>query len=462
MLVTITTTHQPATDLGYLLHKAPDRVNTIELSFGTAHVLYPEASETRCTAALLLDVDSVGLVRDREGEPLAAYVSDRPYVASSFVSVAISRAFGTALGGRSKERQALADAAIPLEARVSVVAARGGEGLARRLFEPLGWALEAASFPLDELHPEWGEGRALRLVLRGERRVAELLAHLYVLLPVLDDHKHYWVDDAEVEKLLRHGEGWLERHPERELVARRYLKHRPSLVRAAMERLAPELDEERDAKADAGEEALERPLSLDARRRAFVRDTLREAGVRSVVDLGCGEGKLVAELARERFERVIGVDVNARALERAEERVARLPEHARRRVQLLTGSLVYRDARLAGLDAAVCVEVIEHVEPERLDALERALFAAARPGLVVVTTPNSEHNALFASLAAGAMRHADHRFEWTRAEFEAWARGVAERRGYEVRFAAIGDEHPELGPPTQAAIFSLAGREVAS
>ncbi|AKF04657.1 3' terminal RNA ribose 2'-O-methyltransferase Hen1 [Sandaracinus amylolyticus] len=454
MLVTITTTHVPATDLGYLLHKHPERVTSVDLSFGVAHVLYPEASESRCTAALLLDVDPIGLVRDREGEPLAAYVSDRPYVASSFVSVAISRAFGTALGGRSKERQELAERAIALEATVSVVAARGGESLARRLFEPLGWTVEIERIALDELHPEWGEGRALRLALRGTQTVASLLAHLYVLLPVLDDDKHYWVDAAEIDKLLRHGEGWLEAHPERELVTRRYLRHQRSLVRAALERLEPLLDEESEARAAAGEDALERPLSLDARRRAFVRETLREAGVRTVADLGCGEGKLVAELAKERFERVVGVDVNARALEIAGERIAKLPEHARRRVELMTGSLVYRDARLVGLDAATCVEVIEHLEPERLDAFERALFVAARPGLVVVTTPNREHNALFPSLAHGALRHSDHRFEWTRAELEAWARGAAERRGYDVRFAPIGDEHPEHGAPTQAAIFT--------
>src|SRR5215204_5420209 len=139
MLLTITTTHQPATDLGYLLHKNPARAQHFALSFGAAHVFYPEANTGRCTAALVLDVDPVGLVRGRrgpegEGGLLMQYVNDRPYVASSFLSVAMADVFGTAMTGRSKERQELADTALPLEARLATVPCRGGDDLLRRLF----------------------------------------------------------------------------------------------------------------------------------------------------------------------------------------------------------------------------------------------------------------------------------------------------------------------------------------
>src|SRR5580700_10503262 len=146
MLLTIATSHQPATDLGYLLHKNPARLQTEALSFGVGHVFYPEASMERCTAALLIEIDPVALVRGRgpagEGGQLEQYVNDRPYAANSFLSVALGRIFSTAMSGRSKERQELAESPIPLIAHLPVIAARGGEDLVKRLFEPLGYSVE--------------------------------------------------------------------------------------------------------------------------------------------------------------------------------------------------------------------------------------------------------------------------------------------------------------------------------
>ncbi len=164
MLLTLTTTHQPATDLGYLLHKNPANCQSFPLSFGHAHVFYPEASADRCTAALLLDVDPVAMVRGRGGisqTVLAQYVNDRPYVASSFMSVAIAQVLGSALDGRSKDRPELAQTSIPLEAVIEVLPCRGGDGFLREVFEPLGYRVEAVRYPLDERFPEWGESPCL-------------------------------------------------------------------------------------------------------------------------------------------------------------------------------------------------------------------------------------------------------------------------------------------------------------
>ena len=154
MLLTITTTHRPASDLGYLLHKHPERFQSFNLSFGQAHAYYPEVGEDRCTACLLLDVDAVGLVRGRNPDRdflLAQYVNDRPFVASSFLSVAIAQVFGSALQGRCKDRPELVTTAIPLEARLDVLPVRGGEAFLRAVFEPLGYAVEAVRHPLDEV-----------------------------------------------------------------------------------------------------------------------------------------------------------------------------------------------------------------------------------------------------------------------------------------------------------------------
>jgi 3' terminal RNA ribose 2'-O-methyltransferase Hen1 len=465
MLLTITTTHQPATDLGYLLHKNPARCQTFALSFGQAHVFYPEATPERCTAALLLDIDPISLVRNRqgpsgEGHALEQYVNDRPYVASSFLSVAIAEVFGSALAGRSKERPALADTPLPLQARLAVLPCRGGEGFLRRLFEPLGYAVTARRHPLDERFPEWGEGPYFAVDLQAECRLRNLLTHLYVLVPVLDDDKHYWVGDDEVEKLLRHGEGWLADHPERESIARRYLKHQSRLTRAALARLADEdeLDPDGAATAHAAlEAALEERISLNEQRLGAVCAALRECGAKRILDLGCGEGRLLRELLKDRaVEEIVGLDVSARALEVARDRLHwdHLPAAQQQRLKLIQGSLMYRDRRLAGYDAAAVVEVVEHLDPPRLAAFERVLFEFARPATVVLTTPNAEYNVKFDNLPAGKFRHRDHRFEWSRAEFEAWANRVAERFGYAVRFLPVGPQDPLVGAPTQLGVFT--------
>ena len=457
MFLSLATTHQPATDLGFLLHKHPDRVHETELPFGKALVFYPQASAERCEAALMLEVDPVGLVRGRGlGEGLLdQYVNDRPYAATSFLAVAMGRALRTAMSGTSRERPDLAAAELPLEAMVTPLPARGGEALVRELFEPLGWRVD-----IEPVAAPDGEGRSPYVTLRltGAARLSALLNHLYVLIPVLDDDKHYWVGDDEVAKLLKRGEGWLEGHPAKDLIVRRYLIHRRGLAREALERLVPETREEPDDPQvrAAPEDAIEAPLRLNDERLGAVAEALRLTGAKSIADLGCGEGRLLHRLVRERWiERLIGVDASARDLEWAARRLklhqAGAPPEGR--VTLLHGSLNYRDRRWEDVDAACLVEVIEHLDLDRLPALEKVVFGAARPAAVVVTTPNADYNVLFPNLAAGAFRHPDHRFEWTRAEFQDWAERVASAWGYEAVFSGIGKLDDALGAPTQMAVF---------
>lgn len=464
MFLTISTANHPATDLGYLLHKNPSKVQAFDLTFGRAHVFYPIATNELCTAALLVEVDSVGLVRNRrtpagDGFALKQYVNDRPYAASSFLSVAISRVFGTALSGRCKDRPELAETPIPLTAAVAALPCRGGEDILRRLFEPLGYSVSAESGLLDPRFSDWGDSPYLNVTLEATVRLSDLLSHLYVLIPVLDDEKHYWVDDEEVDKLLRHGGDWLKTHPEREFIVKRYLRRKGRLTREALLRLSEDdAPEEESAEGTDAEEAVAQvPIRLNDERMAAVVAALRESGARSVLDVGCGEGRLLRELlADPHFTEIAGMDVSLRALDIAEDRL-RLDQMApkqRERLRLMHGSLVYRDERLAGFDAAAAVEVIEHLDPSRLAAFERVLFEFARPGTVVLTTPNAEYNAVWESLPAGDMRHRDHRFEWTRAEFAEWAREVGDRHGYSVTLSAIGPDAEGLGSPTQMAVFA--------
>ncbi len=464
MFLSLTTTTKPATDLGFLLHKNPDSVRSVPLWFGQAHVFFPEATEERCTAALLLEVDPVGLVRRRgrgvEAGSLEPYVNDRPYVTSSFMSVALAKVFGTAMSGRSADRPQLAETPIPLEVNIPVLACRGDADLVQRLFEPLGYDVSASGIPLDEQFDEWGMSPYLDVRLETTARLADVLNHLYVLLPVLDDLKHYWVTEDEIEKLLRRGEGWLRSHPESELIARRYLRHQEGLAREALARLLEEDQTDPDLSEqlrDREEEQVEERIGLRDQRIGAVLAALRGAGARRVLDLGCGDGRLLQAMLRDgSFEKVVGVDVSFAALERAARRLHmnEMPPKQRERIELLQSSLTYRDRRMEGFDAAAVVEVIEHLDPSRLGAFERALFGVARPTTVVITTPNAGYNVRFERLPAGSLRHRDHRFEWTRAEFQDWAERAGERYGYAVAFLAVGPEDEEVGPPTQMGVLS--------
>ncbi|MDQ0396147.1 3' terminal RNA ribose 2'-O-methyltransferase Hen1 [Labrys monachus] len=459
MFLSLATTHRPATDLGYLLMKHPDRVHEFELAFGRAFVLFPQSDEARCEAALVLDIDPVGLVRGHGASdgPLDHYVNDRPYAASSFLSVAINRAFRSAMAGSSRERPDLAATAIPLEITVTPLRVRGSETLVRQLFEPLGWRVD-----LDVVAGRAGPSAYATLRLSGTLTLADALNHLYVLIPVLDTDKHYWIGEDEVDKLIAKGGAWLHGHPAREIIATRYLKRRRGLVRAALARLAPEEAEEetgagRPAAQPGREERLEAPLRLHDVRLDAVAGALAASGASVVADLGCGEGRLLMRLVKMRqFRTIIGLDASSASLQRASERLGLEQATGPRaeRVVLLHGALTYRDDRWHGAEAVALVEVIEHLDPDRLPALEEVVFGAAKPRTVIVTTPNADHNVLFDGLRAGAFRHPDHRFEWSRAEMQAWAGRIGEQYGYAAVHSGLGEAHPEFGAPSQMVVFT--------
>ena len=467
MFLSITSTSADATDLGYLLHKHPDRVQHFTLKFGTAHVFYPQADAQRCTANLVLDIEPEKLARRRtklrgRSFMLSPYVNDRPYAASSFLSVAIAQVYSSALKGQCKQRPELVDQPLNLQARIVAVPCRGDAELLLRLFEPLGYSVNSKSAPLDEQFPEWGASRYFDLTLAGQTTLQNLLEHLYVLLPVLDDEKHYWVGEDELQKLLTRAGDWLQDHPEKTLITRRYLKHRRGLIRSALEQLRDETDtagkdalmQSRLPSISVEEPELETKLGLHDQRLQTVAAELVAANCTSVLDLGCGEGKLLELLlAKAQFRNIVGLDVSTRALKIAERRLRldRLPAIQRARIKLIQGALTYRDDRWKGFDAACLIEVIEHLDFARLEALSSNLFADAQPALVVVTTPNAEYNPIF-GLETGQRRHRDHRFEWTRVEFQSWAEGQTSH-GYRFELFPIGELDPDKGAASQMAVF---------
>ncbi|HEX9996247.1 MAG TPA: 3' terminal RNA ribose 2'-O-methyltransferase Hen1, partial [Abditibacterium sp.] len=387
---------------------------------------------------------------------LAQYVNDRPYVASSFLSVAVAGVLRSALNGVCKELPELATLEIPLEIQIEGVPC--SEETARNLFEPLDYEVSVEKFALNG-NSAWGDAPFVRLHLKTRKKLSEMLAHLYVLLPVMDDDKHYYIGEDEVEKLLKRGEGWLENHPQKSFIVSRYLKRQKRLVFAALEKLAPE--SEAEVENDEQEEKIEAVISektapLHQIRIETVLQTLKASGAKRVLDLGCGEGRLLRELLKDRqFEEILGLDASHRALEIASDKLKleRLPELKRDKIRLIHGALTYRDDRLKGYDAAALVEVIEHLDAPRLHALERAVWEFARPDMVVLTTPNAEYNVRWESLPAGKMRHRDHRFEWNRAQFRAWAQKVADDYGYEIEISDLGPSDEEVGAPSQMGVW---------
>ena len=478
MLLTITAEGENAAALSFLLHKHPDKLQQVELSVGVAYIFYPECGKEKVTAALLLDIDPIGMVRNAKNFAgkdflLGQYVNDRPYVASSFMSSAISKAFSSAMNGSCKEHPEFIDMPLALTAKISVLPApRGGELLIKRLFEPLGYTVEAERHLLDTQFSEWGYGKYFTLTLKNTLSLKELLSHLYVLIPVLDNEKHYFITQNEVEKLLQKGKGWLEQHPEREIIVSRYLINLKSLVRSAFEVLQavedgiiPDTDNEAEqdeltkiedtAAAHTQLQKVKKERLHDIRLK-LVAEKLKQSGAASVIDLGCGDGKLLRLLLKEKqFTRIAGTDVSYSELEKSQDKLHwnEMPEKQRERLSLFQSSLTYRDKRFSGFDAAAVVEVIEHLDPNRLPALEKSLFTYAKPQTTVLTSPNREYNVRYENLSAGKVRHSDHRFEWTRSEFEAWAERVARENNYTVAFFPVGEEE-NIGAPSQMAVFT--------
>jgi len=458
MLLTISTTYKNASDLGFLLHKHPDKIQSVDLSIGKAHIFYPENSKERTTVALLLDIDPIDMVRGKrirvgKGFSLAQYVNDRPYVASSFLSVALSKAFSTAMNGRCKNKPELVEVKMPFEIKISVLPApKGGELLIEKMFEPLGYEVKVKRHILDEKFTEWGDSKYYSVTLKNEVKLKDLLSHLYVLIPSLDNDKHYFVSQNEIDKLLEKGKGWLETHPEKEQITRRYLINLTSLSRQALERL----NEGNEDEEDISKEKKEKKETLHQQRLKLVLEKLKESGANKVIDLGCGEGKLIRMMLKEKqFQNITGMDISYNELTKCKERLHwnEMAPKQKERIELFQGALTYKDKRLEGFDAAAIVEVIEHLDENRLKSFERVVFECAKPKTVILTTPNGEYNVLYETLESGNMRHDDHRFEWSRKEFEDWANSVAKTNNYKVNFHPIGEVDEKVGSPSQMAIF---------
>lgn len=452
MLLEITTTHTPATDLGFLLNKHPDRLQSVELAVGKAHVFYSEASESICTACLLLDINPVDLVRTRGQMAFLQqhYVNDRPYTSNSFLSTALVKAFGSAMNGTCKGKPELVDQPLPLKAIVNSLKADCDHAYLAKLFEPLGYDLKMETMPLDEQFPSLGMSKTVNITIEKVTTVKDMLSQLYVIMLALDNDRHYWISQAEIEVLLRRGEGWLDQHPEKEWITRRFLKNLRTYTNQALLMLAGEeelVKEEHKPKVW---------ISLHEQRLQMAFELIKQSGASSVLDLGCGEGKLLRKLIKDsQFRRIAGMDVSFSELQKAKEKLFldTASPLMRERISLFHGSVTYKDDRMKGFEAAALVEVIEHLDEERLPAMEKVVFGNACPKTVIVSTPNAEYNTVYKRLDADRFRHEDHRFEWSREQFTNWCNSICTQYGYEVNVYEVGEKEEGIGAASQMAVF---------
>ena len=453
MLLELNTTHKPATDLGYLLHKHPDKLQTVELSAGNAHVFYPEANENSCTACLLLDINPVDLVRGDRGRGAFLqehYVNDRPYTSNSFLSTAIVKAFGSAINGTCHTKPELALTAIPLKAKIHSLKVDCEKAYINKLFEPVGYKVSYEIIQLDNTFPSWGESKVVNLTVEKATTLKEFLSQLYVFMMVLDNDRHYWISRNDIDVLIRRGENWLENHPQKDWITKRYLKNLRTLTTQALLRLADQ--------SELTEEHLipERKINLHQQRLNKAFDLLKASRAESVLDIGCGEGKLLKLLLKEgQFKKIAGMDVSFGELQKAKENLYldQASPAMRERIKIFQGSVTYKDERLKGFDAAVLVEVIEHLDEERLPAMEKVVFGFPKPTSVILYTPKAEYKVVFEKLQAETFRHDDHRFEWTRKEFADWCNKICNEYKYEVEIIPVGQEEENIGAPSQLAIF---------
>ncbi|MCB9396207.1 MAG: 3' terminal RNA ribose 2'-O-methyltransferase Hen1 [Acidobacteria bacterium] len=457
MLLQIAVQGVEANQIGYLLHKNPANLHHRRLSFGEGWVFFDTNEKNRVSFNLYVEVDPIRLSRQLDQSPsfdLKPYVNDRPYVANSYLSVALNVFFRSAIAELDSDSKPHAKTEHTVTVHLPVVSMRGDASIFQRVFEPLGYGIQLQKLPFADPYLDPDRSPLYALTLSVQAPIGLVLRHLYVLIPVLDKDKHYFVGSDEIEKLLRAGQGWLENHPAKELITQRYLLF-SGLSKQALSRI--EKKEEALPDQDDSEPFVEKKIHLNELRIQRVVEMLLAQKASQVLDMGCGSGTLLQHLLSERsITKLTGVDASINVLQIAERKLKldRLSTRMRQKIQLIQSGLTYRDARLLGHDAIALIEVIEHLDSWRLKDLTQVIFDYLKPRLLIVTTPNREYNALFENMPADSLRHSDHRFEWTRSEFTEWCQEQCKEWEYQVEFSGIGPEHEQYGCPTQMGVFT--------
>lgn len=419
MQLSIYTKSPDARAVSYLLAKNPDNIYERYSKNHAVRFVYHTMTDDELYATIFVTPDALSLVKDEQAYDITHYINDREFAVSSIFLSLIRSALGTALNGKPKEEyEKYVSKHFPLTFEVGPVATSLTDEEIRALWEPLGYevSIQAVS----------EQKRARFVTLTNSITLQQALQQLFILIPVMDDYKHYYIDEKEQERLQRYGEGWLEQHPLRDLIYKKALRFRHLLHEAPKENRG----------------------SLNMHRYEAIVKQVEKLPHRLVIDMGAGEGKLTEQLAQlQTIDTLYAVDPSNTALLKMKKRFSEADFAVTPTIQW--GSLYYEDTAFKGADVFILCEVIEHINEDRLEPFMKLITDSYAPKNIIITTPNAEYNKVY---ELEDMRHDDHRFEWTREQFRSWCSAAAP--GYDLRFEGIGEEHAVFGTPTQMCVMT--------
>ena len=498
MYLTVKAAGPHAGMISHLLAKNPHNRYERNEKGARVRLIYSAFAEEKIEFTIFATPDPIDLVK---GSPhsydITQYINDREFVVSSLFCSYIRPALGTALNGKPKADYAdWVEHVFPLEVTFGPVASNLPDAVIESLFTALGYEADIERGAAEYTFDLKSRSSVRNIRVSGQATLQQMLRQLFILMPVLDDYKHYYIGTEEIDKLQRYGEGWLQDHPQQELIIKRALRFAPliadyrklagdnvqkaavnlldtnttdtdanTLQQPGNEQITTGITASQQGEADTlsssadVQETAVPPIRLnELRYQAIVDQVSSLPRRRSVVDFGAGEGKLSVRLAGiEGVEQVYAVEPSAYAGLRALERFGKLEREGQQIVpRLVTGSLFYRDDQWAGQDVIILCEVIEHINEHRLPQVMATLLDEYHPETLIMTTPNREYNAVY-EMEEQEIRHTDHRFEWTRAEWADHCQDWVSGRPYEVSLHGIGDISEIHGQPTQMAVFRRKG-----
>ncbi|WIM41190.1 3' terminal RNA ribose 2'-O-methyltransferase Hen1 [Paenibacillus sp. PK4536] len=482
MYLTIKATGTHASMISHLLAKNPNNLYDRTEKGARIRLVYTSFQPEETEVLLFVTPDPIDLVK---GSPdhydITQYINDRELVVSSLFCSYIRPALGTALNGKPKADYIdWVEHPFTLHMSMGPVASDLPDSMIESLFQPLGYEVQMERGEIDYSFDLKNRSTVRHIQISGQQTLQHMLRQLYILIPVLDNYKHYYISDDEIERLQRYGEGWLSTHPQHDLIIKRSLRFAPlikeyeqkvakneditnvstelSTHQAEASEMKSELSEDQDKQYDSNQ--TEPPVIRlnELRYRAIVEQVSQLPQHKQIVDFGAGEGKLSVRLGEiEGVEQIWAVEPSMQSQLRAIDRFAKLEGRTDYVIPVVTtGSLFYRDERWVDQDVIILCEVIEHINEVRLPQVIHTLFTDYRPQTLIMTTPNREYNEVY-QMGKDEIRHTDHRFEWTRAELEQYCTQWIQDRPYTFTLSGIGEKHEQYGQPTQMVVFHRIG-----
>lgn len=443
MQLTIRATGDNVKAISYLVSKNPENLYERNQKGHLVRMFYSKFADKELEMTVFVTPDPLELMQNKSNSfDITHYINDREFAVSSIFCSFIRSALGTALNGQPKEEYAQwVGHEFPFVLELGPVASTLSDQQLKDLFEPMGYQVDIER---PEIHYSFQlkESSTVRtLTLTGYQTLQNSLRHLFVLIPVIDNYKHYFIDEKEIEKLERYGDGWLEEHPMREMIYRQALRFKEiySLVES------PNTEEKPEEPV--------RKVRLNEMRYEKIVETAKLLKPNSIVDFGSGEGKLAVQLGFiNGVQEVLAVEPSQAATLKAVKRFEKVKDRSSFiEPTTLWGSLFYYDERLKGKDLIILCEVIEHIDAQRLPKAFDTILNLYAPESLIITTPNQEYNEIYDM--EDHFRHDDHRFEWTRQEFQEWCKARNHLDLYELEFSGIGEENLNQGFPTQMCVF---------